>query len=267
VNLAVLVVFVLGMRQGADPDHLAAIDNITRNSHAYRPKLSRLTGLFFAAGHSLAVIGLAALLSSFSKVMLARAHRLEDAGSYISVAILLFIGCMNVRALARRSASHQGMRSKLLPRILREASNPLMAAVVGLLFGVGFETSSQLAAYGFTLSQGGGLTTAIAIGLAFGAGMMVTDILDSFLVHHIVSHRMSGIPGIARFWQWIVTIFAFAAAAYELAPYLGVHTSTESDLYFGLGLVAVLLAAFVLVFFIVRGQRDLQPQRESLPRG
>ncbi|MBV8171018.1 MAG: hypothetical protein JO219_03710, partial [Candidatus Eremiobacteraeota bacterium] len=54
-------VFVLGLRHGADPDHLAAIDNLTRNSLGARERLSRFVGTLFAGGHSMMVLSIAAL--------------------------------------------------------------------------------------------------------------------------------------------------------------------------------------------------------------
>ena len=52
IGLGAFTVFVLGMRHGADPDHLAAIDNVTRNAYVKTPLLSRFVGTFFAGGHS-----------------------------------------------------------------------------------------------------------------------------------------------------------------------------------------------------------------------
>ena len=52
IGSSAFTVFVLGMRHGADPDHLAAIDNVTRNAYVKTPLLSRFVGTFFAGGHS-----------------------------------------------------------------------------------------------------------------------------------------------------------------------------------------------------------------------
>ena len=58
-------VFVLGMRHGADPDHLAAIDNLTRRAYARHPFWSRFVGALFALGHTAMVVVLAALVGLF----------------------------------------------------------------------------------------------------------------------------------------------------------------------------------------------------------
>jgi len=247
-GLGTLTVFVLGMRHGADPDHLAAIDNVTRNSHAHKPRLSRFTGFFFAAGHSIMVLSLAVLFSSLTVSVAGRAAWLETLGTWLSIAILLLIAGLNLRALLRNEVRPSGAKTRLLPRMLREARNPLVALPIGLLFGLGFETSSQLAAYGVALSHGGGLLTGALVGVAFCGGLVLTDVLDGFLVHHVVAHRSNGLPFVARLWLWIVTVFAVAVAGYEIAPYFGFHADERSDLVFGLSLVAVLVLTFVAVF-------------------
>src|ERR1700752_992766 len=98
-GLGSLTVFVLGMRHGADPDHLAAIDNVTRNAHGRAPITSRYTGVFFAAGHSAMVLALAVLFSILSARLAARAAWLETAGLWLSVIVLLAIAALNLRAL------------------------------------------------------------------------------------------------------------------------------------------------------------------------
>jgi nickel/cobalt transporter (NiCoT) family protein len=250
--LGAVTVFVLGMRHGADPDHLAAIDNVTRNAHGRAPLLSRFTGIFFAAGHSAMVLGLAVAFSALSARVAARAAWLETAGLWLSVGVLLAIAAINVWALLRDDAAPSGVKTRLLPRILRNAQNPLAAIPIGLLFGLGFETSSQIAAYGAAFSLGGGALVGLFIGVAFCAGLVVTDALDGLMVHHVVTHRSNAAPKVARLWLWMVTAFAIAVACYEIATLWGVRFSEQTDLLFGLSLVAALLVTFASVYVAIR---------------
>jgi high-affinity nickel-transport protein len=251
-GVGTMTVFILGMRHGADPDHLAAIDNVTRNAHAERPRSSRFTGLFFAAGHSAMVLTLAMIFSMFSSRLAAKAHWLEIAGGSFAVVILLAIAAFNIRALLRNDARIEGVKTRFLPRVLREARNPLAAVPIGMLFGLGFETSSQIAAYGAAFAQGGGALAGVVVGLAFCTGLIVTDALDGFLVHHIVAHRSTALPRIARLWLWCVTLFAVAVAGYELAALLGANLTAQTDLFFGLGMVTVLVLIFAAVYVTIR---------------
>ncbi len=253
--LGTMTVFVLGMRHGADPDHLAAIDNVTRNSHGARPRTSRFTGVFFAVGHSVMVLLLAVIFSVISGELAQRAHWLEKAGGWLGVIILVAMAVLNIHALLRNDVRLTGVKTRLLPPLLREARNPLVAVPIGLLFGLGFETSSQIAAYGAAFSQGGGAIAGVIVGLAFCAGLVVTDALDGFLVHHIVAHRSSSLPRVARLWLWSVTFFALAVAAYDFVGLVGVETSANVDLFVGLGLVGILVLTFAAVCLLIARHR------------
>lgn len=250
--VGVMTVFVLGMRHGADPDHLAAIDNVTRNGHEAKPRMSRFTGLLFAAGHSVMVLALAITFSLLSATIAERARWLENLGGWVAVTLLLSIALINIRALVRNQLQPVGIKTRLLPRVLRDARNPLVAVPIGILFGLGFETSSQIAAYGAAFSQGGGAIAGLVVGLAFCAGLVVTDALDGFLVHYIVAHRSSALPAIARLWLWCVTIFAVAVAAYEIVGLSGVQFGAKADLIFGIGMVIALVMMFAAICLTVR---------------
>jgi nickel/cobalt transporter (NiCoT) family protein len=250
-GIGTLAVFVFGLRHGADPDHLAAIDNVTRNAHAAGQRNSRFVGVFFAAGHSAMVLALAVILSVVSSRVAARAQWLELLGTWVSIAILLAMAGINVAALLRNDMRPHGIKARLLPRVLREAQHPLAAVPIGMLFGLGFETSSQIAAYSVAFSRGGGAVAGLMVGLAFCAGMMVTDTFDSLLVHRIVAHRSGNMPRVMRLWLFTITALAIAVAAYEIAGLFGWRETAQSDLFFGIAMVAILTLTFVAVYFLV----------------
>src|SRR5258705_12777696 len=81
----VAVVFLLGLKHGLDPDHLAAIDGLTRFNAADRPRLSRWSGLLFSAGHGLVVTAIAVAVATVASEWRAPAW-LEGAGARISLA-------------------------------------------------------------------------------------------------------------------------------------------------------------------------------------
>jgi high-affinity nickel-transport protein len=115
------IVAALGMRHGVDPDHLAAIDGLSR----FHP--SRWNGVFFAMGHGMLVtvlaVGFGTLLAGIVAPYTAR--------------ILLALGLANLVRLLRPSPHHH----RKIPRIFQ--ASPLL---LGVLFGMGFETASQLSA-------------------------------------------------------------------------------------------------------------------------
>lgn len=258
-------VFALGLRHGADPDHLAAIDNLTRNSYERAPRLSRFAGALFAGGHAVMVLSIAALVGYLGSRFGARGALIETIGTWISIVVLLAIAALNLRQLAEGKNDRVfGMKTRLLPAALRNGTSPWLALPVGLLFGFGFETSSQVATYAVAFGADAGVLGALLVGSMFCGGMLCTDTLDSLFVHRVLSYRSGDLPRVMRTWIWSVTLFAVAVAAYELACVLG-WKPPVSDLTVSAVLVASLLAVFVWIFAATRSTRRNESLMEQLP--
>ena len=149
--IAILILsLVLGLRHGMDPDHLTAIDGLSR----FRPKASN--GLYFALGHGLVVtaltIGIGATL----------AEHVEPFAPWL----LILIGGVNLWKLVWQS------------RFVASPKRPviLQPFLLGMLLAAGFETSSQLSV--FLLANH---TSPLLLGAAFTLGMVLTDGLDGYL--------------------------------------------------------------------------------------
>jgi len=250
IGLIALTVFTLGLRHGADPDHLAAIDNLTRNSLDRHPALSRFIGTLFAGGHSLMVLGIALAIGLAGSRFAAHGALLERIGTWVSILILLLMAALNLYALRSRRGSAGGLKNALLPRRLRHADSAFAAIPIGLLFGLGFDTSSQVAAYALAFT-GGGAIAALAIGAAFCLGMATTDTLDSVLVHRLCTHRRSGLERVRRQWIVAVTVLAASVALFELAQALGWHPPIPDLAVSGIAVIA-LLALFAWTLTISR---------------
>ncbi|GAC1571479.1 MAG: HoxN/HupN/NixA family nickel/cobalt transporter [Candidatus Elarobacter sp.] len=255
VIFSAFTVFVLGLRHGADPDHLAAIDNVTRNAYVKTPLLSRFVGTFFAGGHTIMVLALSAIVGLLGTRFSAHHALIETIGTWISIVVLLAVAAMNVRTLRAGGTRVAGAKTRLLPRGLRESSNALLAIPIGLLFGFGFETSSQIVAYAAAFGTGQGVLGALVVGGMFSAGMICTDTLDSVLVHRLISFRSDALPKIMRVWIGSVTLLAVVVAAYEMAQVVG-WRSPVSDLAVSAILVTALVGVFAYV--AVRTRRPSQ---------
>ncbi len=254
IGLGAFTVFTLGLRHGADPDHLAAIDNMTRNSIERRPFFSRFVGTLFAGGHSVMVLSIAALVGYLGTRLAASRDLIESIGTWTSVVVLVAIAGMNLRQLAAGGTRVVGAKTRLLPKFLRNGTSPLLAIPVGLLFGFGFETSSQVATYALAFGVQAGVSGALIVGAMFCLGMIVTDTLDSVLVHRLVSDRSAQLPQTMRLWIWSVTIMALGVAAYEAAQQLG-WRSPVADIWVSATLVAALVVVFGIVFLRTRERR------------
>jgi high-affinity nickel permease len=254
--VTMFTVFVLGLRHGADPDHLAAIDNLTRNAAGARNPLSRFVGALFAGGHSVMVLSIAALAGLLGSHIAIHGALLETVGTWASIVTLFAIALFNVRQLASgRVGPISGLKSALLPAALRAATSPFAAIPVGLLFGLGFDTSSQVATYALAFTSGGGVIAALVIGVTFSAGMAVTDTLDSMLVYKLCTRAPLELVRATRVWIVAVTSLALVVGSYELAQVLG-WQSPVPDIVVSGTLVASLLAVFAWTFTTVHSEAD-----------
>ena len=247
IGVIAFTVFVLGLRHGADPDHLAAIDNLTRNSIGARQRFSRFVGTLFAGGHSVMVLSIAALAGLLGARLAPHGQLLETVGTWVSIVTLFAIAGLNIRQLALNRSGPAGFKNGLLPRSLRAATSPFAAIPIGILFGLGFDTSSQVASYALAFTAGGGIVIGLLVGLAFSLGMTVTDTLDSLLVHRLCTRHPLELVRATRVWIVTVTILAMAVGSYELAQTIG-WQSPLPDLAISALLVSVLLAVFAWTF-------------------
>ena len=243
---------MLGLRHGADPDHLAAIDNLTRNTARAHPSASRFVGTLFAGGHTIMILAIALLIGAVGQRGIF-GPGLERIGTWLSIIILMLMAALNVRRLiASKDAVPAGLRTRMLSPLF-ERHGIFAALPVGFLFGLGFETSSQIAAY--VVIASGGIASALAIGVAFCTGMILTDTFDSVLVSRFV--RTGRGLTVTRAWLWTVTLIALGVAVYETLQLAGWNVPLSE-----LGVSGVLVAACVIVFACVAVRARLEP---SLP--
>jgi len=210
--------FLLGLKHGLDADHLAAIDAMTRHNALGRPRLARWAGALFALGH-----GLVMLVVSIGVALFASQWQLPDwllsAGSWAAIAILAWLGILNLRSALDRSANGAGvvgLRTGLLGNALR-TSNPVAVMGVGALFAVSFDTVGQAALMAGAAHTLGGWPQAVLLTIAFVSGMCVVDALNGIWTASLV-RRSSGYGRIAsRVMAGGVGLLGLVTAAYGAA--------------------------------------------------
>jgi high-affinity nickel-transport protein len=188
MNSVVIIAAALGMRHGTDPDHLAAIDGLTR----IRPRATN--GVFFALGHSLVVMLLAIGIG----------HLLSDRFAFLGPWSLILIGVVNLWRLLR--GSNQGHPHKHFV-----TAQPFL---LGMLLAAGFETGSQLSVLILA-----GENNAVLVGAAFASGMVLVDGLDGYLAASTVRLAAFGearAKSASRILGFIVVIFSFSLGGAEL---------------------------------------------------
>lgn len=183
------VAFALGLRHGVDPDHLAAIDGLSR----VRP--SRWNGVLFAVGHG----ALVTLLAVGVGGPLARLI-----GPYAPW-ILILLGAINLWRL-KSPAFHQHLHFARFAR-----TGPLL---LGVLFGAGFETASQLSVLVLAAD-----INPWVLGTVFSLGMMLVDGVDGYLASRTQTKVIAGgrrARLASRALRVFVVMFSFGLGGAEL---------------------------------------------------
>jgi high-affinity nickel-transport protein len=198
--------YTLGMRHAFDADHIAAIDNTTRKLMA-DGKRPVSVGFWFALGHSSIVVVMAALISLGTHVagtiidQDSEAHQtLGLIGTGVSGGFLYLIAFLNLlallgilgvwRAMRRGEFDEQALEAKLdqrglfnrfLGRLLRAITHPWQMFPIGLLFGLGFDTATEITVLvlaGSGAASGLPWYAILILPLLFAAGMSLFDTLD-----------------------------------------------------------------------------------------
>jgi nickel/cobalt transporter (NiCoT) family protein len=209
------VVFLLGLKHGLDPDHLAAIDGLTRFNAGKSPRLSRWSGLLFSAGHGLVVTLVAVTVATVALQWRAPGW-LESAGTWISIGFLTLLGIANLQAVLRTPRGQvlrpAGLRSRLFARFT-QASHPVLIAAVGAAFAISFDTISQAVLFSITGSKVAGWVFATLLGLVFTSGMVVTDALNGLWVSRLLARADARAASASRAMSLAIGLLALAIAA------------------------------------------------------
>ena len=203
-----LAAYLLGLRHGFDADHISAVDDTTRYL-LQRGKRPLGLGFFFSLGHSTIVFLLSICLIASAAAVRHDLPWLKSFGALIgggvSALFLLFIGILNLLVVldllevwrhARITTHHHAHLEELLAR--RGLVNRLFGArlrrfvehswqmyPLGLLFGLGFDTASEVAVLALTAGAAAGnlpAAAALSLPILFTAGMCAVDTTDGILM-------------------------------------------------------------------------------------
>jgi high-affinity nickel-transport protein len=203
-----LLAYGFGLRHAVDADHIAAIDNVTRKlMQAGRRPVS--VGFFFALGHSTVVILAAAGVAATTSMLSTHFDAFKSVGGFIGTvvsALFLFaIAAANLAILRSVWRTYRHVRRGgryvdedfdillnsrgLLARLFR----PLFGLVtrgwhmfpLGFLFGLGFDTATEVALLGISATQaakGISIWSIMVFPALFAAGMSLIDTTDGVLM-------------------------------------------------------------------------------------
>jgi nickel/cobalt transporter (NiCoT) family protein len=203
-----LLAYTFGLRHAVDADHICAIDNVTRKlmQEGKRPVA---VGFFFSLGHSTIVVALTLLIVAGASTVRTHLPNLEGiggiVGTTISATFLFVIAAINafvlidiLRSLAQvrrggtmcdrslnESLEQRGLFGRLFKPLLRLASRSRDMYAIGLLFGLGFDTATEVGLLGIAAIEAGkGLPICeiLIFPALFTAGMSLVDTTDGILM-------------------------------------------------------------------------------------
>jgi len=241
VSTAVLA-YTLGLRHALDADHIAAIDLCTRRlvASGQRPVT---VGTFFSLGHSTIVVVTAIVVAASSAAISDRFDSFGDVGgiigSSVSSAFLIILGSMNayilyklaktLRATICSPIGHEnvsattlfpttagGCMTALLQKLFRLIDAPWKMYPLGVLFGLGFDTSSEVALLGISAiqaSRGTSMWLILIFPCLFTAGMCLLDTADGAAMMSLYSSARLASDAIAvLYYQCVLTALTVAVA-------------------------------------------------------
>lgn len=213
-----IVLSVLGLRHGLDPDHITVIDGYTYRLHLHKSIWTRWVGTLFTFGHGIMVTAIALFLCIL-KNNFTMPTMLDIIVEWLSSVMLLFMGISNLISLTRRdNAQLSGLRKKLLPKSFSNSLNPFTVIITGIIFGFIFDTSSQIAAFGYAVSVSNQWIYAILGGVVFSLGLILTGTCDSLLLSKLLKTFDQKKIQRHRFkLNVLITIMCFAIPLYKIA--------------------------------------------------
>ncbi len=253
--------YTLGMRHAFDADHISAIDNTTRKfmSEGKRP-LS--VGFFFSLGHSTVVVGLGIGITIAARTVF---HAVKDPhsllqqgggifGTAISGAFLYLIAILNLVVLVgvikvflamrkgiysdeelEAQLNSRGLMFRFFGRLMNSIHSPWQMYPVGILFGLGFDTATEIA----LLAATAGAATShlpwysiLCLPILFTAGMTLLDTIDGSFMNFAYGWAFSR-PVRKVYYNIVITALSvFVALFIGTVEVVGL-VSTEAHLHGG----------------------------------
>jgi high-affinity nickel-transport protein len=235
-----VLAYTLGMRHAFDADHIAAIDNTTRKLMAEK-KRPLSVGFFFSLGHSSIVFLLAVLLNfgirNLDKQVRSGSSGLHQwtsvVGTSVSGFFLYLIAGLNIVILVSilrvfrdlrsgkfdndeldEQLNKRGLMNRLLGGFARKIDTSWKMYPVGLLFGLGFDTATEVALLvlsGTAVASGLPFYAILSLPILFAAGMCLFDTLDGCFMNFAYGWAFSK-PIRKVYYNLIITGLSVAVA-------------------------------------------------------
>ena len=203
-----VLAYTFGLRHAVDADHIAAIDNVTR-ALMQSGKRPISAGLFFSVGHSVSIFAMTLAIALAAKAVETRFADYQAIGEVLGTSISAFflfaIAIVNAaifvsvfRTFRQVKAGKpfveedmnvllngRGLLARLFRPLFRVVSRSWHLVPIGLLFGLGFDTVTEVGLFGISATQaadGKALSVVLVFPVLFAAAMALVDTTDSVLM-------------------------------------------------------------------------------------
>lgn len=290
-----VLAYVLGLRHAVDADHIAAIDNVVRKL-MQEGKQPVSAGFFFSLGHSLVITIAVAAIATAAFALRSHFHEVKVIGSIIgtgaSAFFLLAVAVVNLVVLrgvwasfrrARRGEpvaeqelnlllSGRGFLARIFRPLFRLVSRSWQMFLIGFLFGLGFDTATEISLFTVAASQASGgmnFTTIMLFPALFAAGMTLLDTTDSVLM--VGAYGWAFLNPLRKIWYnltitTISVVVALLIGGVEALSLIATKLGLEGRFWnmigdlsggianFGYLVVGVFIASWAVSYFIYRWQ-------------
>lgn len=272
--------YTFGLRHAVDADHIAAIDNSTRKlmQDGKRPVA---VGLFFSLGHSTIVVALSVVIA-VSAAFVSDVPTLRSVGGLVGTAVsatfLLVIGLINLivlldiyRMFRRVSAgggydeasledylSNRGLLARIFKPALRMIRESWQMYPLGVLFGLGFDTASEVALLGLAATSGAShlpIWFILLLPAVFAAGMSLVDATDGVLM--LGAYGWAYVKPVRKLYYnlnitLVSVLIAFGVGGIEALNVIGSELGLSGGIWsFASGLDFGLLGGAIIGIFVV----------------
>ncbi|MEB0010864.1 HoxN/HupN/NixA family nickel/cobalt transporter [Glaciimonas sp. Gout2] len=298
--------YSFGLRHAVDADHIAAIDNVTRKlmQEGKRPVA---VGFFFSLGHSTVVLLASIAIAATASALTGEMEEFKVIGSIIgkliSAFFLIIIGIINLMVFRsiykvfkhlrnggeyveediNHLLNNRGFLAKIFRPMFAMISRSWHMYPLGFLFGLGFDTATEIGLLGIAATQASNgipIWSILIFPLLFAAGMSLVDTLDSTLMLGI--YGWAFVKPIRKLYynMTITLVSVFVALAIGGIEVLGliseklvlegkfwnfINTLTGNFGSLGYAIIAFFIFSWMasIAFYRWRGYDNLAPEQSS----
>ena len=300
--------YAFGLRHAVDADHIAAIDNVTRKL-MQQDKRPVAVGFFFSLGHSTIVFGLSAIIALTSSAIKNHFNSFASIGGILGTSVsaffLLAIALANMIVLLSvyRTFQHvrrggqfvdedlnlilakRGFFGRVFRNLFQLIEHGWQMYLVGFLFGLGFDTATEVGLLGISATQaaqGLPIWSILVFPTLFAAGMALVDSTDSVLM--LGAYGWAFVKPIRKLYYNLTITFVSVAVALlvggiEVLGLIGGHLKIQGAIWGAIGslnnnfgvigfvIIGVFVASWVISILIYRLNRYDEIEVNTDPAG